>query len=1375
MAPATMWKRITACTASVVFSLCAGMAAADDIEIYAGASDSSATYLPNVMFVIDTSGSMDGKDGTSTTRLYKVQEALKEVLAASTDVNVGLMRFSDPGGPVLFPVSHIDSAVSPDERVSVRLDQNDGSETNSGYVVLDNTVISLGNGDLHGFRFEDVRIPQGASIHSAQLYFGASTDSADAVTFTIKGEDADNSEQFSTASNDLSSRTFTSETSSITDASVWSQDQFSPSFDVTSIVEEITERSGWCGGQALSLFVKAENGSSYGARPIHANDSSSSLAAALKISYDYSNASGCVSGSHANQISAQENNVEETTNGWNSTGNVINVKSNENQAIGLRFENVSVPQGATIEEAYLTLTPYANQSNSSTSKISIEDTTNAAAYSNSRYPVTSRDFLGNVSWTVNGWWTNSAQNTSNISSLITSVVSKSGWKSGNAMSFKITPSNKEIKAYTYKGSASKAVSLYIKYRGTAESSSFTVRQHMQTLVDGLTHEGYTPVAETMYEAYRYFNSKDVEYGLVRGTDSKVKPLTRVSHENSYSGAEPVRAAGCSEDNLSASACSSEYIPSSPKPKYVSPVTHVCQQNHLVLLTDGYANKTRQHVRDSIDALTGKTCDAKTSGNINDVNCGVHLAQYNAASEKPNGAEDARIFTHTISFVPEGTGTPSWLTYLQDMATLGGGDFYPTSDATSVAEAFQRIISDAKKRNTTFVAPSVAISDVNKLLHDNFVYYAVFSPRDTQDWPGNLKKYKVQDGLILGKSGNNAVDPATGFFESAEGDYWSTTSSGNDEVSVGGATEVNANLTNRVVYSNLDGFKQISSSAHQSLVTEDVLGISARSDASDRRDELLNWIKGLDDDGNADYTMGDPLHSSPVVMNNDKGNDVIFFGTNQGFIHAIDTSNGKELYSFIPEELLSNVNEYYENSVFVNRVYGMDGPLTLYDSGDKKILVAGMRRGGESYYALDVTSSTPSMAWLNPIQPQSTGPYSKLGQSWSKMIPAKVQINDVDKNVLVFGGGYDPTQDTKETRVTDGVGNVIYMVDAATGELLWYASNANLSGGSEYTTVAGMDYAIPGDIYVLDRDRDGYSDHMYAMDMGGQVLRFDIHNGHGSTHFVSGGIIADVAGSSVEANNRRFFYTPDVGYADDAFGKYFAVALGSGYRAHPLNTEINDRFYVLRDAGVFETTTATVNGKNKVTYAFNKVAEDDLLDSTNITSGSDVNGLSTAELDRYKKGFYVRLTTEGEKVLSSPVIADYKVAFTTYIPGDSATAPNACTPPEGNGRAYVMSLSYGLPTGDYDENDSVDADDRYINLTHGGIPSSPKIIYSEQDLPVICVSSECANASTMFDSDGNPDSSTNSQGNSSNALNTFLPPTNRVYRDSNWSSEKEISP
>ena len=41
-------------------------------------------------------------------RLDNMKTALNQILDNATNVNVGLMRFSDPGGPVLFPVSYVD-------------------------------------------------------------------------------------------------------------------------------------------------------------------------------------------------------------------------------------------------------------------------------------------------------------------------------------------------------------------------------------------------------------------------------------------------------------------------------------------------------------------------------------------------------------------------------------------------------------------------------------------------------------------------------------------------------------------------------------------------------------------------------------------------------------------------------------------------------------------------------------------------------------------------------------------------------------------------------------------------------------------------------------------------------------------------------------------------------------------------------------------------------------------------------------------------------------------------------------------------------------------------------------------------------------------
>ncbi|MDX1431660.1 MAG: PilC/PilY family type IV pilus protein [Gammaproteobacteria bacterium] len=84
---------------------------ADDTDIYLGAKTGVGAVQPNVLFVLDTSSSMNGKDGTPYTRLDRMKQALHSILDLATNVNVGLMRFHDRGGPVLYPVSSIDADV----------------------------------------------------------------------------------------------------------------------------------------------------------------------------------------------------------------------------------------------------------------------------------------------------------------------------------------------------------------------------------------------------------------------------------------------------------------------------------------------------------------------------------------------------------------------------------------------------------------------------------------------------------------------------------------------------------------------------------------------------------------------------------------------------------------------------------------------------------------------------------------------------------------------------------------------------------------------------------------------------------------------------------------------------------------------------------------------------------------------------------------------------------------------------------------------------------------------------------------------------------------------------------------------------------------
>jgi type IV pilus assembly protein PilY1 len=220
-----------------------------------------------------------------------------------------------------------------------------------------------------------------------------------------------------------------------------------------------------------------------------------------------------------------------------------------------------------------------------------------------------------------------------------------------------------------------------------------------------------------------------------------------------------------------------------------------------------------------------------------------------------------------------------------------------------------------------------------------------------------------------------------------------------------------------------------------LVTKSMLGNGGMTDAY--RTSLMQWARGVDlfdvdEDGDttdARRRMGDPLHSNPVVVNyggTDANPDItLFIATNEGLLHAIDTTDGSEVFSFIPQELLPNLDILYNNSGANAHPYGLDGPLTAWakdvnnngvlqdsggntETGEHAYLYVGMRRGGNNYYALNVTDrSAPELKWM--IQ-GGTGNFGQLAQTWSKMELASIKSSGSKRTVLIFGGGYDPLED-----------------------------------------------------------------------------------------------------------------------------------------------------------------------------------------------------------------------------------------------------------------------------------------------------------------------------------------------------------------------------
>jgi type IV pilus assembly protein PilY1 len=487
--------------------------------------------------------------------------------------------------------------------------------------------------------------------------------------------------------------------------------------------------------------------------------------------------------------------------------------------------------------------------------------------------------------------------------------------------------------------------------------------------------------------------------------------------------------------------------------------------------------------------------------------------------------------------------------------------------------------------------------------------------------------------------------------------------------------------------------------------------------------MIRWLRGEDiADFDGDPTtivrnqMGDPLHSQPatIAYGGTAANPevVVYAATNDGYLHAIDGDTGAELWSFVPKELLTNMNRLFFNSSNKFKNYGIDGNIVpvvvdrdnngIIDGTDFVYILFGMRRGGETYYALDVTDkNTPKLLWNVRL--------TSGGQSWSTPVVARVDVDtfglNADKAVVVIGGGYDSVQDTPTyTAAPDVSGAGIHMLDLVSGAELWRAGR---DAGADLQ-LASMTRSIPSQIRVIDMSGDGLADRMYASDLGGQLLRFDISNGQVPANLVAGGVIAQLGaeglGAPSDADTRRFYNSPDVSiFTDRNQNKRFvALSIGSGYRAHPLDNGASDRFYSVRDPNVF-------NQLTQVAYdTFNVVTDADLV---------EVSGQLRTIIDPTDRGWKFTMPAN-QKVISGSLTFDDSVFFVGFSP--EANLADACQPSQGKNFLYQVNVENGDPVV---INQSA-LEPRVTELAQGGIAPTPTILFPGPDDPN-CIGVDCA--------------------------------------------------
>lgn len=849
--------------------------------------------------------------------------------------------------------------------------------------------------------------------------------------------------------------------------------------------------------------------------------------------------------------------------------------------------------------------------------------------------------------------------------------------------------------------------------------------------DELTPETWTPLCESVYEARQYYAGDKIEFGNDDIDNGGYKKNTPKMDDKIISAKDSSKYESPFDECASSTAHiilitdgepTKDHAADSKIKSLTSEIGKVDENGVAVLDVNG------EQVMESVkytDASTLFNGSQYTADGSNSYLPG--LAGWMSTHDVNLNLEGMQnVITHTIGF---SSGANAAAGLLKETASRGQGKYFHAKDGIALTDSLTSILSNLKPGNDSLTAASVAANNFDRTQTLDSVYFAMFNPQNAPRWQGNLKKYKAAGGEIIGANGLNAIcenEVGVRSFCTNAKSYWSPDVDG-DNVAKGGVASWFTSLSGvdkRTIYTDAGAGTLIKYNREnlQKAFTDQAglaaeLNVSGAKDGmgndieSQAIDDMLNWSMGMDvddedKDGKKDDmrndVFGDPLHSKPLVIN--YGDSIrILVGTNAGALHMFEDSGStvKETWAFMPKQFLKNTQALRDNFSSGDKVYGIDGEITAHlddkdgdgiiNGSDTAWIYFGLRRGGDSYYALDVTNpdATPKLMWHKDSS--STG-FGHMGQTWSKPRIGYSLLNasgDSASPVVFVGGGYDTNKDTAGPGTADTKGTAVYMLDAKTGTLLWSLTPGS---GTKVTTFSGAD-SIASGIGLLDSSGNGLTDRLYVSDTGGNIWRVDMPGTDISEFSVFN--LASLGGTT-NATDRRFFYEPSIvrtfisetieTTVTDKDGKtktitshqeipYDALLVGSGDRSNPLGKDTQDKLYMIKDIDI-------ITKDFNVEDVPDTILNTDLYDYTD-NPFKDYKSMSTKDLETLqiavseKSGWYMDLVQSGEKATAEALAINGVAYYTTFTPPENAGKLVGCKPPLGVGSLYVVDLALGI--------------------------------------------------------------------------------------------------
>lgn len=259
--------------------------------------------------------------------------------------------------------------------------------------------------------------------------------------------------------------------------------------------------------------------------------------------------------------------------------------------------------------------------------------------------------------------------------------------------------------------------------------------------------------------------------------------------------------------------------------------------------------------------------------------------------------------------------------------------------------------------------------------------------------------------------------------------------------------------------------------------------------------------------NREHVLGDTVNAKPVFVrqpmwsfadevsptyaefqiDNEDRQGVLYIAANDGMLHAFNGDTGAEMWAYVPRMLLPELYKLAEDNYASMHRYYLDGSPEVMDihdgSGWRTVLVGGLNSGGRGYYALDITNpSSPVALWeFCSNATLCTSNDADLGYSYGNPVITK-RASDGTWVVLV-SSGYN------NVSPGDGQG-YLYVLDAVTGQLLEKIG----TGAGSTTSPSGLGKVSAwADNFGIDNT----AKYIYGGDLAGNVWRFDLTSASGS--------------------------------------------------------------------------------------------------------------------------------------------------------------------------------------------------------------------------------------------------------------------------------------